>query len=295
MKRYVIQPKQEGKGRSFSATCGALITAYGVFPEGNDGKTIRPVWALFAGTEAELRSFAANLKSGRKAEDPSKGGKGGDEARLEFVRKVGFQTYWQREEEGSLVTLYHPELFRLDPGRIDPAGINFVLLVPSDWSATQQVEVSAPVKHVRLLAPHVDEALLSSLVPTAYLFAAYLDRRTRCPLVADGRFYLQLLIAALDKGIASLPGTDVRRVSSYFREDWGRHAHHGFDIEIGESHEHLGLGTIGLQHAISVRAKHAEFEEFLAEQVVLFFQRAARNRLRTSRVDVSRFVETTGG
>lgn len=292
MKPYVIQPKTEGKGRSFSATCVALITAYGVFPEGCEGKTIRPVWALFAGTDAELRSFAANLKGGRKAEEHGHSRKGDDD-RLEFLRSVGYQTAWQREPEGSLVTFYHPELFRLDPGLIDPAGIGFVLLVPTDWSQAQQVEIAGPVKHVRALSPNVDESLLSSLVPTAYLFAAYLDRRTRCPLVTDGRFYLQLLIAALEQGIASLPGNNIAR-SSYYGGEWGRHAHHSFDIQIGESSDRLGLESIGLQHAISVRADHKAFEEFLAEQVTLFYKRAKRAQLRASKVDVSKFLTVNG-
>lgn len=294
MKRYVIQPKEEGKGRSFGATLAAVVTAYGLFPEGNDGKTIRPVWALFAGTDAELGSFAANLKGGRKAQEAGYNRKGDDE-RIEFLKKVRYQTYWQRESEGSLVTFYHPELFRLDPGLIDPEGVHFVLLVPSDWSQAQQVDAAAPVRHVRALSPHLDEALLTSMVPAAYLFAAYLDRRTRCPLVADGRFYLQLLTAALEKGIASLPGNDIRHTSMYSREEWGRHAHHSFDIQIGDRYDRLGLDAIGLQHAISVRAKHAEFEAFLAEQVTLFYSRAKKSRLRASRVDVSKFVNGVDG
>lgn len=273
MREFVIQPREAGKGRSFSATCAALITAYGVFPEGNEGKTIRPVYALFANTDSELRSFMANLKSGRKAQPPGYGKKGDDE-RLEFLRSIGFQVYWQREAEGALATIHHPELFRLDPGLIDPKGINFVLLVPADWAQAQDVDAASAVHHVQAISPHVGEARLSSLVSTAYLFAAYLDRRTRCPLVADGRFYLQLLVAALDTGMASLPGTDIRRSSMYSREEWGRHGHHSFDIEIGGSHAGFSLQTIGLEHAISVRVGHQEFEKLLAEQVTLFYQRS---------------------
>jgi hypothetical protein len=291
MKQYVIQPKEEGKGRSFSAVCVATITAYGQFPEGNDGKTIRPVWTLFAGTEAELRAFMANLKGGRKAELSGYGKKGDDE-RLEYLRNVGFQLAWQREEEGALCTIYHPEMFRLDPGLIDPKGINFVLLVPTDWSNAQQVDTAAAVKHVQGLAPEVDPTLLTTLVPAAYLFAAYLDRRTGCPLVADGRFYLQLLVAALDKGIASLPGHDIKYNSTYRDQEWGHHRHHEFDVEIGSSSERLGLESIGFQHAISVQSKHAPFEEFLAEQVILFYKHSRGSKLRRSQVDVSQFLET---
>lgn len=294
MKEYVIQPREEGKGRSFGATCAALITAYGAFAEGCEGKTIRPVWALFANTDSELRSFVANLKGGRKAQPPGYGKKG-DESRLEFLRSVGYQVSWQREAEGALATIYHPELFRLDPGLIDPRGISFVLLVPSDWSQAQDVDVATAVRHVVGISPHVGEERLSSLVSTAYLFAAYLDRRTRCPLVADGRFYLQLLVAALETGVASLPGSDIgRRGSMYMREEWGRHAHHQFNVEIGTGYDGSGLHTIGLDHAISVLVKHPAFEEFLAEQVTLFFERTGGSKGKRSKVDVSRSQPTDG-
>ena len=292
MKQYVIQPKEEGKGRSFAATLVATITAYGVFPEGNDGKTIRPVWALFAATEAELRAFMANLKGGRKAQEGGYSRKG-DDARLEFVRSIGFQTYWQREEEGATCTIYLPEVFQLDPGLIDPNGIRFVLLVPSDWARAQQVDRAAPVKHTQALYPKVEAALLESLVPTAYLFAAYLDRRTSCPLVQDGRFYLQLLVAALDKGFAALPGRNIRYNSSC-RDEWGHHSSHEFDIEIGEGHDRLGLESIGLQHAISVKATHPAFEEFLAEQVTAFYRHARGRKLRQTGVDLSTFLTPQG-
>jgi hypothetical protein len=220
-----------------------------------------------------------NLKMGRKAEKFSNfRSRGGDEERLEFLKSVGYQVTWQREPEGVLVTIYHPELFRLDPGMVDPTGVNFVLLVPADWSAAQRVDVDAAVRHVQSLrvegSPNVDVALLESLVPTAYLFAAYLDRRTRCPLVASGAFYMQLLIAALEQGLASLPGNCARYNSH--RSEWGHSHFHGFNLEIGgERYCRDSIETVGLQHAISFHASHERFEAFLAEQVVLFFQRTS--------------------
>jgi hypothetical protein len=226
---------------------------------------------MFAGSDAELRSFTTNLRLGRKAERLSNfRSRGGDEERLEFLKTVGYQITWQRESEGAIATLFHPELFRLDPGMVDPAGIQFVLLVPADWEAAQAVEVTAAVDHVRALAPKVDPSFLERLVPTAYLFAAYLDRRTRCPLVADGRFYLQLLVASLDQGLASLPGNCARYDSH--RSEWGHNGRHGFNLEVGgERYSRDGIETIGLRHAISFHASHEQFEVFLAEQVSLFF------------------------
>ncbi len=276
MEDYVIQPKSEGKGRSFAATCVALVTADSLWETG--GKTVRPVWAMFATSDAELKPFMANLRLGRKAEKASNANRShGDEDRLEFLKSAGYQVTWQRAEEGSLATIFYPELFRLDPGLVDPSGIKFVLLVPTDWSETQQVDVSSAVKHVHTLAPTLDVDLLSSLVPTAYLFAAFLDRRTRCPLVADGRFYLQLLVASLHYGFASFAGRNARY--NPHREDWGHHPKHRFNVEIGgDSYSRESIETIGFQHAISVLGKHEEFEAFLAEQVTLFFDRGKKKR-----------------
>ena len=43
------------------------------------------------------------------------------------------------------------------------------------------------------------------LVAMSMLFAAYLDRRTHYPLVADARFYLQFFLACLRDGYAGWP------------------------------------------------------------------------------------------
>jgi hypothetical protein len=188
----------------------------------------------------------------------------GDGERFEFLKSVGFQVAWQREEEGSLVTVYHPELFRLDPGMVDPSGARFILLVPSYWAATQEVDVDAIVGYAQTLGYELEESYLMSLAPTAYLFAAYLDRRTRCPLVADGRFYIQVLLSALTRGLASFPGNDIRR-SWYHQEGWGVHSHFGFHAQ--------GLDTVGLEHTICFSCSHDVLERFLSEEVESFFER----------------------
>ncbi len=269
MQDLVIQQADSKKGRVFGATQVALVTADGLFPEGASGETIRPVWAMFAGTEAELRPFIANLRTGRKAEKPSNySRRGNNSERLEFLKSVGYQVAWQKETEGCLVTLYHPDLFRLDPGMVDPDGISFVLLVPSAWSAAQNLDPATAVEHVQNIGCPVDESLnLEALVPTAHLFAAYLDRRTRCPILADGRFYLQLFLSALDKRLASFPG-DNFRWNAYDRDAWGYNHLHGFNAQ--------DLDKVGILHAISLRSPHEEFEAFLAEEVRIFFEHTDR-------------------
>jgi hypothetical protein len=295
VKEYVIQAREdENKGRSFLATCVAVATANSLWADAKSraqDTTIRPVWAMFAGTEQQLRPFVANLKSGRKAEPAEKRGKCSDSERLEFLRSSGFLTSWQREPEGALVTLYHPELFRLDPGLLDPVGIDFLLFVPTEWASAQQVDVEAAVQHVHRMAPKLDVGFLSSLAVTAYLFAAYLDRRTRCPIVPDGRFYLQLLVAALDHGLASLPGDDIKYSRSH--SEWGRHRAqaHGFNVELLKHsyYDRLEIGAIGFDHMISFTSSHAVFEQFLADQVTLYFAQV-KGKARRAKVDLSSFA-----
>jgi hypothetical protein len=233
MQDYTIQPDEKAgrKGRSFSAKCSALITANHLWDSGA-GDTIRPIWAQFIGSDAELRPFATNLKLGRKAE-PSRGrSSAGD--RLEFKKSANYQLSWQREPEGTILTLFHPDLFRLDPGMVDPGGASFVMLTPRWWVAAQDVPGGDPPAR-------------------ASLFAAMLDRRTRWPLPADVAFYQQLLAAALDQGLALTPGDRSVNYSHSFA---------------AEGLEQAGLDMNG---AIAFSATHETLEAFLAEQCTEFF------------------------
>lgn len=292
-----IQPQDEKKGRSFHATCVAIVTANYLLDESN-GETIRPVWGMFAGSEAELRPFMANLRLGRKAEPWSN--RDGNSKRVEFLKSSGFGISWQRETEGALATIYHPELFRLDPGMVDPKGLKFVMLVPTDWASRQGVDKEGAVKHLRKLQAPLSDEELAALLPTAYLFASYLDRRTRCPLIADGRFYLQILCAALHIGLASFPGSQLRSYGS--REAWGFNTKLGFNAVVGGLEgsyygNGLNLTDINICHAIAFSETHETFEKFLSEQVELFFQ-TEKERVfvpLTERVDVSSFLEVYGG
>jgi|SRR6478609_1349595 len=262
---YTIEPKEGKKGRSFSGYCIAAVVANGLWESGGGGNEIRPVWAMFCGTESELRPFVTNLRLGRKAE-PAKGGYRRSNAgeRLEFLKSDNFYTAWQREPEGSIATLYHPELFRLDPGMVDPTAIRFMMLVPRDWAQAQQIDDRPMLQHAKRFKHPLDEAALKLYAPSAYLFAAYLDRRTRCPLLADNRFYMQLLLAALESGLASRIIEGNLRYHPSYREDWGHNPKHACRAD--------GLEDAGIALGISFSSAHEPFEKFLAEQVELFFE-----------------------
>jgi hypothetical protein len=228
MQTYTIQPQEGKKGRAFSARAVATVVADTLVGAG--GNTIRPIWAQFIGSDAEMRPFMTNLRLRRKAEE-SHSRRGGDASRLEFLRTGGHQITWQRETEGSIATIFHPEIFRLDPGMVDPDGARFVMLVPHWWLASQE------------LPP--DDAI-------AALFAAYVDRRTRCPLVADVAFYRRLWAAALDAKLAVAPAENVAYARGRFAAE--------------------GLEDAGIHTAVAFGASHTTLEEFLAEQVSKHFE-----------------------
>jgi hypothetical protein len=258
VKDFVVDSSASTKGRAFRAACAAFVEAPLVFPEAQSDNS-RPVWAVFVGDDTSIRPFVANLRLGRRADC-------GDDLRIEFLRSLKFRAEFQREAEGTIATLYHPSLFALDPGMIDPEGASFVMLVPDDWARTQRLDVPAMLSHVEGAFPdcklEVDE--LAGLAPAACLFAAYLDRRTRCPLPNDPRFYFRLFLAALDRKLAGIACEWSRYGSSV--DQWGRFRSSGY-------FDAYGLDRAGVRDAVAFRCEHADLEVFLAEQVAAYFKK----------------------
>src|SRR3990167_7260915 len=124
----VIAPETGKKGRSFGALHLASATADALWPGGatKKGYVSRPVYAVFLGSDAEMRPFAANLQLGRLAatgEHRRRHRQGG----YEFLKSAGYRQAVQRHEEGAVLTVYLPELLNLDPGMVDPEIVRFVL------------------------------------------------------------------------------------------------------------------------------------------------------------------------
>ena len=257
MKTYTIAPKTE-KGRSFSADLVAVVTADQLFPE-YSSETIRPVWSMWAGSEASLKPFTANLRLGAKA-DPPNGAKAYN--RLEFLKSTRFHLFHQKEPEGTLATFYHPDLFCLDPGMVDPDVAKFILLPTTTWEDAQKVDTREAVAHCLDLGYPLTIDELEALAKVSYLFAVFLDRRTRMPLLADPKFYLQLLCACLRAGLASRPGTSLK---GYGYQEWDRQIR-GFNQE--------GLGDVGIKTPLCFLANHIQLEALLIEQVKIFRTKA---------------------
>jgi hypothetical protein len=199
-----------------------------------------------------MRAIQANLGLGSHLYDER-----GDSA-FEVLKSEKFVSAFQIEPEGTILSLHHPDLFRLDPGFVDPEGIQFLILLPTYLKGEP---TSDSVSHVKRVFPGVEESDILSLRALAPYFAAYLDRRTRFPLVVDERFYLQLLVASLGEGFASLADSD--NLYSRSSDKFGVHPGHGFVAQ--------GLNTMGFEPALSFRAGHENFGVFLSEEVRKYF------------------------
>jgi hypothetical protein len=274
----IIQPSGE-KGRSFQATLLASVTADALWSGGSTATDdVRPVWSMYAGSEQSLRAFVANLRCGRKAAYAGSGkgfGSRRGEKRLEVLKSAHYQLTWQRADIGSLATLFLPDLFRADPGMVDPVGASFVLLPPRSWADAQTIDDADVARATRHVAALVDDngngngypikpEALAELVPIAALFAVYLDRRVRLPLVADLAFYLQLLLACLDTGLASWSETGAERYRAEDAGHWGEARDLGFDER--------GTAAVGLLPGVALKATHEAIGELLAEQATIYFQ-----------------------
>lgn len=258
MKDLIIEvsPAKNKKGRSFRATLLAYVTADKLWPGGStDTDTIRPIWMMFAGTSNELRPFVANLQMGRRAElkNNSYSRRAGD--RFEALKSAGYQFAWQHTTLGSLATAFLPDLFRLDPGMVDPEGVSFCILPAKDWLKPGK----AMFEHLIRLGADPSQPELSLVVELAPLFIAYLDRRTRCPLIPDRRFYAQVLYSSLAKGLASLNTADRYSYGNY---PWGQHRRLGYSEFDTES--------VGLSKGLAFQSSHENLEVFLAEQVKIY-------------------------
>jgi hypothetical protein len=255
-----IQPSSHGKGRAFSATCLALVEGDALWGQSSDNS--RPLFAAFAGSDTELRPFVANLRLGRKAvlsESRGNDFSSKRDAKIETMKSVDYSEAWQRSDAGSTCCLYLADMFRIDPGMVDPKGIAFVMM-PS--AAILKEDVPDAAEYAKKLGYPVTS--WDGLTQQAYLFASYLDRRTRCPIVADGRFYLQLMLACLKDGLASWP------VDSRLRYD------HQKPFGCSNVLNAAGVERLGFVRPLAFHATHEMFEPLLAREVAGFFAMTRR-------------------
>jgi len=114
---------------------------------------------------------------------------------------------------------------------------------------------------------------LLGLVPLATYFARFVDSRTDVPLLPEPAFFLQLYLAALQSGIASLSQTEVSR-RSYTREDKADRWFFARRRDLMGFIEY-GLPDMGLLPGVAVWCSHEQLGKLVTEQISLYY--AARN------------------
>ena len=285
IEREIDEPgKRRKKTRRFSALSLGFVLANQLWEGGTSGAELRPVFLAVAGKESTLRPFLANLRAGRRASirgqqrhsyEPGDG-------RLRLLKKAGYLSYSQRTDSATITTFYLPSVLQQEQGMVDPKVCQFVSL-PSQWWIDRQAallaadkpKAAAVVSHARRIGL-MDEGAKSvatgappelaldktNVYYTAALAAHYmstLDKRTRRPLVDNLAFALQLYVAALAQGIASLPIKD----NWENKRDWNKHSFaDGFWID-----HRKGLG---LAESVITVALQGRLDEFLAWQIMLF-------------------------
>lgn len=265
---YYIEPDEEkkGKGRTFSAQLIAKVSSTAFLDTSNN--VDRPCFAMFAGSLNELRPFIANLTLGRKATSSLNSR---HTEKLEFLKSTKYQVIWQIESEPktakyapepmSVATIYYPEAFLLDPGMVDPQKIAFCALPTKEWVAKQVLDYEGPTNHMLANFPKVGSKF-KDWVAHAYLFAALLDRRTRCPLPMDGRFYLQLFYACCKEGLLKVEQEYTYDVGSPYSYR-------------AESFKTMHLDQVGLSRGFLFYSSHTQFEAVLSSEVTKFYDALA--------------------
>ena len=192
---------------------------------------------------------------------------------FEIMKSGGYTYSWQRGET-TAVTIYQHQIFLADPGMIDPDMCSFVMVCPRWWQDQEYTRLSRNQELVDAVLGHASQLELGDvdnvlgtpafspdrilrMVPQAVRFAHYFDKRTRRPVLNDLAFCLQIYLAALTSGMASL---------SYAGEQdkWGHSAAwvKGF-VE-------MGMEQLGFMPSVVMRSRQEDVDVFLSDQVRLY-------------------------
>lgn len=264
MKFLRVESKEDAKGRSFRGELVCYATANGFWEGGENAgrELIRPVFAVFACSDAEARPFQANLQCGNKAACFYDYGND-DRTKWEFMRSAKYTYASQKHPEGVLVQAYLHDLFRDDAAMVDPNEVKFILLPAKDWLAPHDQRV---VDHLLAWFGRIDwkersmsaptDAQIEVIASTCHLWARQIAARTKLPIPNNARFFAQALAACLLVGVSTFSGE-----GRGWRPPFGEHG--GFVTE--------GLELFGLSSGIATKAKHEDIAKVFAENVEIFF------------------------
>lgn len=264
MKFLRVESKEDSKGRSFRGEVVCYASANGYWEGGENAgrELIRPVYAVFACSDAEARPFTANLQCGNKAQCFNDYGHD-DRTKWEFLRSAKYSFVPQKHPEGVFVQVYLHDLVRDDAAMVDPDWVKFILLPAKEWLAPDDPKVEAHLvkwragidwKGINKTAPC--DADLANIEYSCHLWAKQIAVRTKLPIPNDARFFAQALAACLLHGVSTFSG-EGRGWQPPFGENGG------FATE--------GLDRFGLSIGIATKAKHEDIAKVFAENVEIFF------------------------
>lgn len=273
---------REPKTRSFSVSGIGYILADSLWDGGSTGSDMRPVLLSIVGKETTLRPFVANLRKGRAAivDGQERRGWSASERKLKILKKAGHISFKQKIGDLTAVTFYVPELFKAEPGMVDPLSCDVISAPPLWWVNDQARKIGSDGAMLDTLRTHLDKLGLfdasresrvkvpqgttidvddiPQLAALSAHYMAMVDKRVKHPLVDDLTFAVQLYLAALAQGVASTMVKDRYDARAWNKHQWAA----GFWVE--------GSEDMGLAMAVATHASQETMAQFLMEQVKLW-------------------------
>ncbi len=247
---------------------GGDVSGEGKAKRGSGDKLLRPVYMVIGGSKSECTTVIANLRSGERGsligleEEPTDYNLRGS-SKVELRKSAGY-TIDPQLMSVDLETNQRPEchevkiydLVREDLGMVDPDEAAFLSLPESSWIDGVSFDYDGVIEHMRSIGyPKEDEAFIRKITPLSPFFASRLAARSFAPVIADLRFFVQILAASLRAKFATMSAQVVGGSA------WA------YDKEA--QYVEYGLADVGLLPGIAFRAKHTDIEKLFIEQVKL--------------------------
>lgn len=246
----VTHEAANGDEHSYRGWLVGHVIANHAWEGGGGGSAERPILMVVAASHGESGPLTAALSRGARAVVDT-GRHDRNAERYELLKSAGFRRLTQAEPAGVLTTFYHPDLFRRDPGMVDPDEVALAILPRQSWVEAQRYDADAIAAHLAALGNDVGATQIDATwTPQARLFGEALDRRTRAPFPGDDRFLVQLLRVLVWRDFAVMS------------DNYGNR----------RQHKEVGLDKLGYARGLSFKASQKDIERVIAQEVACYFK-----------------------
>lgn len=224
----IVVGKADGKAEAFHCTHLGHVKCSSLLKNPARNGPDRPIWLSVAASPQELRAVEANLRMGRTLKVGS--------WTLELLKSTPYVWSKQSTAAASVLTVYLPDVFRVDPGAVDPNGVGFYVLPSQRWCDDYAAKNAAEIlRAVADIAREPEYAVkLIESAPRAVWMLSMLNSRTRCPIIREIGFAIRVM----------------QKASSHMLLNYGG------DIE-----------CVGMAHGFSFESSHTQLERLLAQCV----------------------------